>query len=112
MLGIFMMPTLTYACETKAEKSCCKKESTTKTEKAACCKKDNPSKDKKEDGCGGKCTHTSCNCPVSHCSLTLVLLDEIKPKSFYFENEKQKFHDVETFLSSGFHSLWLIPKIS
>jgi hypothetical protein len=31
---------------------------------------------------------------------------------FNFASEKQKFHNYETSISSGFNSLWLIPKIS
>lgn len=40
-LGFFLSPTLSYACGTKTEKSCCKKETTSKTEKKTVAKTSN-----------------------------------------------------------------------
>ena len=109
-LGIFMLPTLSYACGTKSESGCCKKETTSKTEKKECCC-DEHSKDKK-DNCNGKCGHK--NCTTSSVNLSILSLYEIEIKNnhFDFSNKKSKFHHPKTNISSGFYFIWLIPKIS
>ena len=108
-LGFFMLPTLNYACETKSEKSCCKNEMSSKTTEKDCCK-NKQSKDK-ENSCGGKCGHS--NCTTSSVQFSLVFFDDIKfnNNDFDFSSEKLKFYHSETFISSGFYSIWLIPKI-
>ena len=109
LFGFLLMPSNTFACGNKSEKQSCKKESTSKSEKKSCC--DN--KDKSEKGCGGKCGHSKCGCPSSIIT-ALNFSGEIhfKNNSLDFISEKQKFSNSETFISSGFYSLWLIPKIS
>lgn len=108
-LGFFMLPTLSYACGTKSESGCCKKETTSKTEKKDCCK-NKQSKDK-DNSCGGKCGHS--NCTSSSVNLSIISLYEIEFKNniFDFSIEKPKFYHSETFISSGFTSVWLPPKI-
>ena len=109
-LGFFMLPTLSYACGTKTEKSCCKKEKTSKTEKKDCCKKKD-SQDK-DNSCGGRCGHSNCT-SSSSVSFSIISSYEInfKNNSFNFSSEKSKFHHSKTFISSGFTTIWLIPKI-
>ena len=109
MLGIFL-PTSIYDCGTKTEKSCCKKETSSKTEKNDCCNSKH-SKDK-DNSCGGKCGHS--NCTTSSVNFSLISFYEInfKNNSFDFSTEKSKFYNSKTFISSGFYSIWLIPKIS
>jgi hypothetical protein len=106
-----LSPTLSYACGTKTEKSCCKKETTSKTEKKDCCN-GRKSKDK-DNSCGGKCGHSNCTCSTS-INFSLISTFEIDFNSinFDFSSEKQNFHNTKTFISSGFSSVWLIPKIS
>lgn len=121
-LGFFLMPTLTFACGTNAEKSCRgvssgKKRPSAKTQKKDCCKKGtctahHHSKGKNHDGCDGNCNDSSCHCSPTHFSVTLPSSVEMKPKYFHFFTEKQTFYDKETYLSSGFCSVWLPPKIS
>jgi hypothetical protein len=110
-LGLFLSPTLSYACETKTEKSCCKKETTSKTEKKDCCNGRN-SKDK-DNSCGGKCGHSNC---TSSASINFILIStfeiDFNSTNFDFSSEKQKFYNSKTFISSGFSSVWLIPKLS
>jgi hypothetical protein len=108
MLGFFL-PTLSYACGTKTEKSCWKKETTSKTEKKDCCK-NKQSKDK-DNSCGGKCGHS--NCTTSTLTFSLISFYEIEfnNNNFDFSIEKPKFYHSETFISSGFSSVWLPPKI-
>lgn len=112
MLGLFLTPTMTFACEKIVVKHSCTKE-TSKTEKDDCCSKMNHSGNKNHDGCGGKCGHSMCGC-ASVCNGGISFLNELefKSNSFNLYLEKQKFYNSETFISSGFHSLWLIPKIS
>lgn len=109
-LGFFFSPTLSYACGTKAEKSCCKKEITSKTEKKDCCNNKH-SKDK-DKSCGGKCGHSNCTSSTS-INFSIISSYEInfKNNSFNFSKEKSKFYHSKTFISSGFTSIWLIPKI-
>lgn len=112
MLGFFLTPTLTYACGTnteKTEKSCCEK-GTSKTDKKDCCKKDHSQKDKNDDGCGGKCKNPSCHCPTLNFTIALPFVSELKHRISFVE--KQSILYTETYISSGFHSIWLPPKIS
>lgn len=109
-LGFFMLPTLSYACGTKTEKSCCKKETTSKTEKKDCCN-GKQSKDK-DNSCEGKCGHSNCT-SSSTVNFSIISTYEInfKNNSFDFSEEKSKFYHSKTFITSGFYSIWLIPKI-
>ena len=105
----FFLPTSGYACGTKIEKSCCKKVTSSKTEKNDCCK-NKQSKDK-DNSCGGKCGHS--NCTTSSVTFSLISFNEIqfKNNNFDFSIEKPKFYHSKTFISSGFTSVWLPPKI-
>ncbi len=107
-IGFFMLPTSSYACGTKSEKSCCKKETSSKTEKKECCK--NHSKDK-ENGCGGKCGNPTCT--NSTVNFSIVIFNDFKfnNNNFDFSSEKQNFYYSKTNISTGFYSIWLIPKI-
>ena len=110
MLGLFL-PTSTYACGTKTEKSCCKKAKTEKSTKKGCCK-NKQSKDK-DNSCGGKCGHSNCTSSSSS-NFSIISFYEIdfKNSSFDLSTEKSKFYNSKTYISSGFYSIWLIPKIS
>jgi len=114
-IGFFLIPTLTYSCEMKSKKSCCNKEmSSSNTEKMDCCKNMNHSKSKDKDhegGCNGKCGHS--NCTTSSVQFSVAFFEiKFKNNSFDFSEKKQNYFNSETNLSSGFHSIWLIPKIS
>ena len=108
-LGFFLLPSVSFACEMKSEKACCKKEVPAKSEKKACCK-DAPS-DNENKSCKGKCGHS--NCTSTSASSTFAILNDFvfNSNAFDFSTEKQKFYNYKTFISSGFSSLWLIPKI-
>ncbi|WP_293892336.1 hypothetical protein [Flavobacterium sp.] len=111
LLGIFFMPNNSYACGTCSDKHPVKKEISSKTDKDKCCDSDH-SKSKNHDGCGGKCGHSKCGCPSVSNGFTVSSELVLKNNIFDFSFEKQKFSNTETFISSGFYSLWLIPKIS
>lgn len=105
-----LMPASTYACGTNSKKSCCKKEISSNVEKKDCC---NNKQSKNEDnGCGGKCGQSNCT-SVSSVNFSVISFFEIdfKNNNFDFSNEKPKFHHSETFISSGFTTVWLPPKI-
>ena len=110
MLGFFLTPTLTYACgkpAEKTEKACCKKE-TSQTEKKDCCKSHSQN-DKNDDGCGGKCKNPSCHCPTALLTIALPFVTEMKYHNIFLE--KVTIAYTKTYVSSGFHSIWLPPKI-
>jgi hypothetical protein len=109
-LGFFLIPASMYACGTKLEKSCCKKEVTSTTEKKDCCK-DKQMRGQDND-CGGKCGHSNCTPSISQLSLAVFNLIEFKTNLFNFTTKKQKFYHTETRISSGFYFVWLPPKIS
>lgn len=116
IFGFLLMPSNTFACGNsvgnKTEKHSCKKESTSKTQKDDCCDSHNQSKSKNHNGCGGKCGHAKCGCTTATNGFTATTELNFKNNNFDFSTEKQKFSNTETFISSGFYSLWLIPKIS
>lgn len=110
LFGFLLTPMTSFACESKTEKSCCKKEISEKKDKKDCCNtKDSSKKDK---SCGGKCGHSNCTSasPVNF-SLIPYFNIEFKNNNFDFTLNKSKFYHSETFISSGFTSVWLIPKI-
>lgn len=114
-IGFFLIPSLSYSCEMKSKKSCCNKETSSPTnEKMDCCKKSNPSESKDKDhdgGCNGKCGHSNCVTTSTQFSVTFFEI-KFNNNNFDFSEKEQNYFNSETNLSSGFHSLWLIPKIS
>ncbi|WP_298152283.1 hypothetical protein [Flavobacterium sp.] len=111
LLGFLLTPTSAFACG-KNSKHSCKKEASAKTEKDDCCENGKHSGNN-HDGCGGKCGHSSCGCATSCAAGITFLKETIFQKDFLNSYaEKQKFYSHETTISSGFYSLWLIPKIS
>jgi hypothetical protein len=105
------MPSSAYACGTKPEKYCCKKEIAGKTEKKDCCEKNKQSNDKQK-GCSGKCGHSNCTTSTAQVSLIASNEIEFKVTLFAFAAKKQKFYHNETHISSGFYSVWSPPKIN
>ena len=116
LFGFFLMPSNTFACGnscgSKTDKHSCKKETSPKQDNDSCCDSDSHSKIKNHKGCGGKCGHSKCACPSVSNSFTFASVLIIKNNTFDFSSEKQKFSNTETFISSGFYFLWLLPKIS
>jgi hypothetical protein len=108
-LGLFLLPNAIYACGTKAVKKCCSKEMSSETTPKKCCK--DKSSQKEHKGCEGKCGNS--NCTSASVISVFAIIDETKfnTNSFDFSTEKQTFYDSKTFISAGFSSLWLIPKI-
>ena len=112
MLGFFMTPSVAFACGTKADKSCCKKESSSKKEQKDCCKKEKKSNESSHDGCNGACKNVSCSSSAFQLGLTSVFYTELNKQVFSLSTEKQNYYYSEMFISSHFRSIWLPPKIS
>lgn len=113
MLGFFLTPTLTYACgkkTEKTEKSCCEKSPSQTGDTKECCKKSHSQNDKNDDGCNGQCGNSSCYCPTINITIAFPVFSELRHSVFY--TEKLSFFFTETYISSGFHSIWQPPKIS
>ena len=111
LLGFFLIPTQTFACgqsTEKIEKSCCEKE-TSKSDDKDCCK-ENSHKDASDDGCEGKCKDASCHCPSISISIALPFLSDWKNPTFF--GKKHTILYLDTYISSGYLSIWLPPKIS
>ncbi|MBF4491549.1 hypothetical protein DMB65_10055 [Flavobacterium cheongpyeongense] len=111
LLGFYLMPSHVFACGNKSEKHSSKTEMSSKTEKKDCCESSSESKNKRHNSCGGKCKHSKCICAASCSGFSAFFAVSLKFNRYVFSNEKQKFYSSETFISSGFSSLWLIPKI-
>ncbi|MFV5698342.1 hypothetical protein ACM55H_08205 [Flavobacterium sp. ZT3R17] len=112
MFGFFMMPSIAFACGTKSEKACCKKEVSSKTEKADCCSKKHSSKNKSHEGCNGACKNISCSSSTVYLGLSSLFYTDLNNKNVSFSSEKQNYYYSEIFISSDFRSVWLPPKIS
>jgi hypothetical protein len=111
MFGFFLIPSIASACEMNSGKSCCGKEMTTSNEKKDCCQKANHSNEKKNEGCGGNAKHSSCHCSILQINVILPIETKNQVFAFVLLDKKDKFIDRETPISSGFSSIWLIPKI-
>ena len=116
LFGFLLLPSTTFACGnscgTNTEKHFSKIESASKSKKADCCDSNNNSKSKKRDGCSGKCGQSKCGCTITSNCFAAVIDLNFKNPNFDFSTQKSKFSNTESFISSGFYSLWLIPKIS
>ena len=112
MLGFFMTPSVAFACGTKTEKACCKKESSSKKDKKECCKKEQSSKEKSHEGCNGACKNVNCSSSTVYLGMTSLSYTELNNQLFSFSTEKQNYYYSEIFISSDFRSIWLPPKIS
>lgn len=108
--GFLLMSNNSFACGNGSGKHSCEKEVTSKADKENCCN-NKQSKDK-GSSCGGKCGHSNCT-SSSSINFSIISFFEVNfiNNSFDFSEEKLKFHHSKTFISSGFYSIWLIPKI-
>ncbi|MFQ3173537.1 MAG: hypothetical protein ACI9WT_001385 [Flavobacterium sp.] len=111
LLGVFLMPTSTFACGDHSEKNSCSKEMSAKAGMKDCCSKDSHSKNKNNNGCNGKCGHGMCSVPSLNIGIVSSIAAEIDEHVFNFSTKKQKFYQSVSFTSDGYSSIWLIPKI-
>lgn len=110
LLGIFLMPGNTFACESKSESDHSATEMASAKNKKVCCDAFGH-KDKKHHCCNNHCKDSKCICaPLS--SVFLICNETaLQVINYDFYNENQKFNHPETSISSGFFSLYLKPKI-
>jgi hypothetical protein len=110
------VPNNSWACGNNAtQQSCCSDDASSCTnENDDCCQNaDSNSSDNDDEDCGGNCDNKSCHCtPISISLLSQTTFEEIKVNCFFPFTEKQKTADYKTYLSKGFISIWLPPKIS
>ncbi|WP_281323249.1 hypothetical protein [Flavobacterium aestivum] len=112
VLGFLVMPSTVFACGNSYSKTTsCKKEASSKQEIKNCCDSHHNENGKKHHGCGGKCGHSNCNIPSVQIAIFVPFITEINSKALFLYTEKGSFNDLKTTISSGFQSLWLIPKI-
>lgn len=111
VLGFLLVPSTVMACKSESLKDTPHKEISSKNTKEHSCCSSSHSK-KNNHNCGGKCSHSKCVCP-SFCSVSLFF-NEVNIDAVALENAivPQRFPNFTTFLSAGYGSLWLIPKIS
>ena len=109
LVGFLLIPTNSVACGSKSvktEKSCCKKINSDKK----CCSESKTGS--KEKGCKGKCGHSSCTTASGQSSMTFFNTIAFEIKTIAFSSKESSFTYTNNNLSSGYVSLWLIPKIS
>jgi hypothetical protein len=109
ILGFFLVPSFTYACETKSvkmEKSCCKKDQLNNTNKKDCCKK---KQSKNTNDCNGQCGDKNCISYATHYPLIPNSDIELSNNKRYFITDILQFHYNETYLSTDYYSIWRPP---
>ena len=113
VFGFLGIPNTTFACRINhSNNKSYKKEVSSNQGTKDCCTTKNCTNDKKNSSCGGKCGHSNCNIPSIQTAYFIPFLTEVNSENFFFYSKKLKFFNYETPISSGFNSLWLIPKIS
>lgn len=114
IIGFFLTPTLSYACgksHAETEKFCCSNKAS-HAEKKDCCKKEHSDNPKNNDDCDGKCGNPSCHCPTISIYFGIIpTISELKYNSLAI-SKKQLFVYTNTYIPSGFYSIWQPPKIS
>jgi hypothetical protein len=112
VFGFLMMPDAAFACKKKySDTTSCEIEVSSKNKNTDCCKTASNTKGKHHNGCGGKCGHTNCNIPAVQIAFFAPFVSEINNKLTFFYTKKVKYFNLESSISSGFQSVWLIPKI-
>ena len=118
--GFFMIPNAIFSCNSHVQKSAsttqiadkdgCTKEANAKKTKHSCCDK-KATTNKSDTGCKGKCGHSNCTVSIVQFALILPFLNDFTVVNDFSFFNKINFSYLKTNISSGFSSLWLIPKI-
>ena len=113
-LGCLTVPVKSYACGTKskkAEKSCCLKDSSEKSNKDNCCGKHKMTGQNEGNSCGGNCDNSTCSCPSPFSTLVIPdFLVKFNINTFTARNSVKSFYN-QTYHSSGFGYIWTPPNI-
>lgn len=107
---LYLSQNSAFAC---SGKNSCKKEMSKTQEKGKDCCGDSCDNHGKGNhkGCSGKCGHSSCVNPIVYTALNSTLAFSIHPNRMVFSNEKTSFYYTQSQLSTGYYTIWLIPKI-
>ena len=108
LLGFFLMPSPTYACNSCSANHSCKMEMSSKSKKHDCCSKKSKSNKK---ACSGKCGQAMCSVSPVNIGITSSAQYEIAKPLFAISEKKQNFSQVVSVPLDGYTSLWLLPKI-
>lgn len=108
LIGFSLVSNVATACGSKAETGCCTKVNSKKTDTEACCKKDIQQSNRNND-CDGTCGNNLCRCSSFHFSIVITCFQESTVTEFNFPYKKQKLTHLESYLSSGFYSIWTPP---
>lgn len=102
-----LSPSDGFACGKKA----CKKETSETKKQKSCCGTGDHSKNG-HSGCNGKCGHTSCVNPPAPSAISITPAAEFPVNRASTVSNKPRFHYAQPSVSSGYFTIWLIPKIS
>ncbi|MBF4507671.1 hypothetical protein IRZ83_13425 [Flavobacterium sp. JLP] len=111
MLGFFLTPGYAFACGNTPKKNHATTEITLNKDKKNCCDANGHCEKEKHHSCDGNCKHSKCICTASSAIFLVFAQSVLKINDFDFSDKNQKFNTPETFISSGFSSLFLKPKI-
>jgi hypothetical protein len=98
-----------FACGGKKP---CKKEMSKTQEKDCCGDSCGNHENGSHNGCNGKCGHSSCVNLIVYTALNSISTFSIHPDRVVFSTEKASFYYTSSRLSTGYYTIWLIPKIS
>lgn len=114
LIGFVATPTGAFACGAKSEniESTCNEQPNSEMQNKGCCDTEKGQCGHSGKDCDGKCGNPSCNCPSnsSNCPYFVVLFfAQFSQVGLILS--KPNFYYQDTYYSSGFHSIWLPPKI-
>ncbi|WP_417940802.1 hypothetical protein [Flavobacterium sp. RS13.1] len=109
--GFLLMPGSAMSCNIESFKSPSQDQISIKNIKEHSCCKSSDFQNKNHNCNGEKCTHTKCTCTFS-CSVFLFFISTVTSNAVIkIAYAAQRFPDLQTPISTGYGSLWLIPKI-
>ena len=121
VFGVMLTPLHLLACEkmsSHSENACCKKNKVGTALIKDCCAKGNKtskhynahSKNNTHRNCDD-CDQSCCSCAPTVLSFTLPAIVYLEDKTFNLPKVSPSTSFIETFISSGFLSIWLPPKL-
>jgi len=105
------MPNQSFAHNSKSTDNCClecQKDEHCSNSMKSCCL-EHHSNNSQNNGCESNCNHSGCHCPTVN---VVPLPNNSGTKKDLILKETNQNHLLDFILSSGFHSIWIPPKIS
>jgi hypothetical protein len=111
-LGFIQIPIDTYACGKKSVKTELNKKGADKsnTHSLDCCEKEGKKQcEQQGKECNGNCGNPACHCPTNSINFLVTFNNSI----FHYLPllSKSNFYFQENHYSTGYFSIWLLPKI-